>query len=212
MATFAVLKAQIADDLSRTDLTSQIETAVLDAITFYERKRFYFNESRTLTVTTVAAQEFYDEDDAAGIPTLLSIDVAKISITTTDVYALEVIPYDTLEEISQNTTLDAGQPSYLAYYNQTIRLYPVPTAAWTLRISGVRSLTALSAAGDQNAWTTDARDLIRARAKWDLYTHVIKDFEQADRMSQAEQLAFTTLRGATMSRSASGLTMQATQF
>src|SRR5262245_40398537 len=137
MATFAVLKAQIADDLSRSDLTSQIQTAVLDAITYYERKRFYFNESRSLTFNTVANQEFYTSSDAAAIPTMLEIDTAKISITSTDVYALNVVTNDELELVSQNSTIDAGQPSDIAYYNQTFRLYPIPQDVYAVRVSGV---------------------------------------------------------------------------
>lgn len=212
MATFATLKSQIADDLARTDLTTQINTAVLDAVTFYERRRFYFNEARDLTFSTVAAQEFYTSADNANIPNLLEVDGAKIIITTTNVYPLDIVTNDSLENISQNVTLDAGQPQYLSYFNQQIRLYAIPSDVWTVRVWGVKSLTALSLDADSNAWTTDARDLIRARAKWDLYTHVIKDFEQASVMNAAEKLALTSLEVATSKRSASGGTIIGTQF
>ena len=37
MATLAVMKARIADELARTDLTSQIALAIQSAIDFYEQ-------------------------------------------------------------------------------------------------------------------------------------------------------------------------------
>src|SRR5690606_8798839 len=75
MTTLAIMKARIANELGqRTDLDSEIATAINAAIAAYQATRFHFNEGRTVTFTTVAGQEFYDADDAANLAKLWTID------------------------------------------------------------------------------------------------------------------------------------------
>ena len=48
----AAMKARIADEFARDDLTEQIALAIVDAIKFYKDQRFEFNESRDITFAT----------------------------------------------------------------------------------------------------------------------------------------------------------------
>lgn len=209
--TFGDIKTRIADEISRSDLTSQIQTAVLSAIEYYEKRRFYFNEMRSLTFSTVAGQEFYTSSDAAGIAQLTAID--SVRITTSDTYALEPEKYDVLDAISESTTTDYGEPTMYAYFGRQFRLYPIPSSAWTVRVSGVKSLTTLSASSDTNAWTTgaDAEALIRMRAKGDLYANVIRDDDEATKFEILERKELAMLIGRTGSLSGTGY-VTATQF
>lgn len=211
MATYGAMKTRIADELSRSDLASQIALAVLSAVQFYERRRFYFNEGRSGTFLTVAAQEFYTSTDLSTIPDLVSVDSLRLTISSTENYTLTKRAYEELDEINTGGTVHTGQPVDWAYYAQTIRLYPVPDAVYTIRVSTVRPLTALSADADTNAWTNDAEDLIRYRAKWDLYSNVIGDVQQATVMSTNEQTALTSLLGVNATRNRTGI-LVATQF
>ena len=210
--TLADLKTRIADEIARTDLTSQIASAITSAINYYEKKRFYFNEMRSLTFSTVAAQEFYSSTDATGIAQLTDIDRVRITISTSQVYDLEAENYDVLDATSQSTTSDQGQPIWYAYYARQFRLYPIPNAVYTVRISGVKSLTALSAGTDSNAWTTeaDAEPLIRMRAKADLYANVIRDDDEALKFKALEKEEFAALRSRTTNLGASGKIMATT--
>lgn len=205
MSTFGVMQDRIADELNRTDLTTQIQYAIKTAIKVYDKQRFWFNESRSFTFSTVAAQEFYTSSDNSDIPNLLAIDTVQIAITSTDKYLLQRVPYEQIEAISSNGTVDQGQPTWFAYYNKQIRLYPIPDAAYTIRVSGHWALTDLSLTTDTNNWMTDGEILIRSRAKRELYTHVIRDLDGAAAMAQAENAELSALRIASSMRGSSGL-------
>ena len=211
MSTFGNMIDRIADELDRTDLTTQIQKAIQTAIDRYERKRFYFNEARSLTFNTVDGQEFYTSSDASDIPNLLFIDNVKLTVSGSDKIDLERVPYSELEHDSSNLTVDEGQPTSYAYFAKQLRLYPIPNAAYAVRVSGVFSLSDLSATADTNAWMTDGEALIRSRAKRELLTHVIRDAEGAQAMAQAEAEELQSLIQATNARSSSG-TITPTEF
>src|SRR5262245_42956553 len=56
--TRADLEAQIADDLARTDLSTQISTAVDWALTYYQDDRFFFNEVVHASATMSSSVNF----------------------------------------------------------------------------------------------------------------------------------------------------------
>lgn len=211
MSTYTEMQALIADDLDRSDLTSQIQRAIKHAIQHYEKQRFFFNESRALTFSTVDGQEFYTSADSSDIPNLLMIDIAKLTVSAGDAYELDRVPYSELEHDSSNVTIDEGRPTAIAYFGKQIRLYPIPDAVYTVRISGVFALAELSAGSDENVWLTDAKQLIRARSLWELYTFTIKDPQSAQLMETAEAKELGKLLTETSSRKATG-TMKPTQF
>jgi hypothetical protein len=83
------------------------------------------------------------------------------------------LPFETID--TAQTGQDIARPDYFAYYKQNIRLYPIPDAVYTMTMAYVYKLTALSSGSDSNAWTTDAEELIRCRAKADLYGHLQRE-------------------------------------
>lgn len=194
MTTYLLLQSQIADELGgRTDLLSvlsgsgltlsPIKNAILSAVAKWERERFYFNEvynSATPLFTTVADQELYTTSDAAGIATAPEIDELRALISGSR-RVLTRRSWGYLEDISTNPSA-RGQPSEWAYFAEQIRLYPIPDDAYQIAASRVQRLTALSADGDTNIWTTDAVDLIRCEAKLILAQEVLHDAEMASRM------------------------------
>src|SRR3990167_8249278 len=74
MTTLAVMKSQLADDLNRTDISTQIATAIESAIDHYRQTRFYWNETRGSTFATVASQSRYTSSDDADIPLWFQLD------------------------------------------------------------------------------------------------------------------------------------------
>jgi hypothetical protein len=85
-----------------------------------------------------------------------------------------------------------------------LRLHPVPDAVYTLRLSGLFKLPALSADDDQNAWTNDAEDLIRYRAKSIFYSQYLRDDANAARAAALEGSARERLAASTARRLAGG--------
>ena len=211
MTTFGTLRDRIADELDRSDFTTQIEREIKSAIQHYDKQRFWFNEARNISFATVDGTEYYGSSVDSDIPNLLFIDTLRIAITSTDKYDLERVPFEDLASISDSITADEGQPTGYAYYAKQIRLYPIPDASYSVYGSGVMFLGDLSASADTNAWMTDGEELIRARAKWSLLTHVIKEKSSADDMKAVEKEELSALIAATNSRKATGR-IQATEF
>lgn len=197
MSTLAIMKARIADELARSDLTSQIAYAISDAIAAYEDERFFFNESRGTTFSTVAAQEFYGESDAAAIGAIQKFDYV-FAYQGTQAYKLNYCGPEELEHLS-DTASTTGFPWDYTYYNQQIRLYPIPDAVYTVRVgASIKVAAPASDAETGNAWMTHAERLIRARAKFELASHVLYDDDLANAMGVVIEEAAGQLRGRTM--------------
>ena len=196
MTTLAIMKSRIADELARDDLTSQIAYAIGDAVAAYEDERFFFNESRGLTFSTVIDQEFYTESDAADIANLVKIDYVSLLTGDQPFQLLPMRPSE-IEFLSTNGT-STGQPNWFLMYDESIRLYPVPDAVYTVRIAGVLKTAAPATDAEaSNPWMTKAERLIRSRAKLELALHVLKDIELGAVMQQAVEEAWTQLKSRT---------------
>jgi hypothetical protein len=161
MSTFLELKTRIADELNRSDLTSQIALAITSAIDHYKYKRFWFNEGTT-TSTTTASQEYQPLPSSPTV--ILSID----SIHVTDgsqVRKMDEKDFKTIDLWQSETTPQTDVPYWFAQYKDRVRLFPIPDATYTLTWAGIIQLAALSGDADTNGWTTEAEQLIRQRAK-----------------------------------------------
>lgn len=193
MTTFGAIKARVADDLLRPDLTAQIAAAVPDAIRTAAANRFYFNEVRGLTFNTVVGQQFYGAAALADIANLTDIDAVWITVNsqrrTLDSESALVI--DQMLEGSPSN----GEPYLYARQANGLRLYRVPGAVYPVFIDGVSRLSVLSADADTNAWMTEGERYIRALVKAMLCEDVIADNENADRQyARAEVIKRDLLR------------------
>src|SRR5512147_2067532 len=131
MSTLTNLKNKIAEDLHRSDCTTQRNDAVVSAIKHYERQPFWFLEGRA-ELTTSASQTWYGPpSDLKGFDSLL----VTISGTKTPVDRVHSSEID--EDDPGNVT---GIPSEWAYYNDNLRFYPTPNAAYVMTLSYQRSL------------------------------------------------------------------------
>lgn len=193
MTTLTIMKARIASELRRSDLTSNIADAISTAISAYQDERFYFNEKRTNTFNTVIDQEFYSSSDFAAIALLVKIDYVTMLVGDTVFDLLPDIPV-VMEGNSDNAT-STGQPGWYVYYEQRIRLYPVPAAVYAVRVAGLYRYAA-PATDDEasNFWMTEGERLIRSRAKYELATHVLRDMELAQIMTANTSEAFDQLK------------------
>lgn len=204
MASFGDMKTRIADELDRSDLTSQIAKAIQSAIAHYERRHFYFNES-SFTFSTVAGQETYTSAAAAAIGTAAEIQRLNGSFYSTRT-PLFKRAWEDLDDVSGQTTSYA-QPEDWAYRAYAIRLYPIPDRSYVITGYHVARYSALSADGDSNVWTNEAEELIRTRAKIDLMANVIRGPEMAEEimfLRAQERDALTALTMEATSRQATG--------
>lgn len=161
--SLTTLKARIAGELNRDDLTSEIAAAITTAISYYRSKRFEFNEL-TASFNTVADQESYASGDT-GFPTDLGqLDTARITVSGVR-DPLRPIGYGTLQELSSTTTA-TGVPSAYAWYGQKLYLYPIPDDAYAVLLSyQQREAAPANDADTSSVWTNQAEALIRHCAK-----------------------------------------------
>jgi len=192
--TLADMKSRIADEISRSDLSNEIGRAISDAIDTYQSTRFFFNESRDVTFNTTVAQEFYDASDEPNISDLLSVDYVKIKIGSVLWGLMRKEPQDLELAIPAN-----GQPSSWTYYNQQLRLYPIPFDVWEVRIAG-QILTAEPTTDTEknNPWMTYGERLVRSCAKRLLFLNVDDlDANLAVAQTALEKEAVSELKGRT---------------
>lgn len=190
------MKTRIADEIADSTLSSQIILAINSAIQFYERQEFYFN-TKTGSFPTVAAQEYYGAAANADIPNIIKIISANVNPGGYK-YAMTGVPFSSIEEVQDGTK--TYTPETYAYFNQQIRLFPIPNDVYTVTMAYVYRLTALSADADENAWTDDAEELIRQRAKRLIATDVLRDIDMAQAASALELEALNALKKETRLR------------
>lgn len=170
MATFGELCNKIADDLARPNLMPQVRDAVRAAIRFYESEPFAWSQ-QVLTVQGAA-----DSDILALVTPEQPLPVRKVRaarLVAPQLWLLRPTHNDWIEQRQDGSV--KGDPTHYAWLGlDTLRLYPQPHRAFTLRITADCDQPPLVAEGDSNVWTTEGFELIRAHAKADLLANVIR--------------------------------------
>ncbi|KQP50834.1 MULTISPECIES: hypothetical protein [unclassified Methylobacterium] len=169
--TLGDLLDEIEDDIARADLSAQVATAVQRAIRHFETERFFFNE-RILTFQTLPGVDVYGAGDTAEIPELMAIDSAVL---------LEGDQVTTLQRIAEaqveawDDPASGSRPCAYSYFDRSLRLWPIPSGEWTVRLSAHIRLPPLQDRDATNAWVDEASGLIAARAKWHLALNALRD-------------------------------------
>lgn len=176
--TFYDMMTVIADEIDDVtgEYTPQIQNCIFAAIRFCERNVYYFNETRDVTFQTVAGSEWYDKSDNPNIPSLVRIVAAYCENSSGQRSVLRRVMPEDIETVSDNAA-SRGEPYMFTYFGQRLRLYPVPNDTnYTIRLQlGAYRLNEIQTSTDSNAWFTEAFDLIKARAKYQLYKDYLKD-------------------------------------
>lgn len=204
MTTQTIMKADIADDFARSDLTSAIADAITRAIAHFQHRRFYFNETRSLTFATVATQARYATADDADIPKFITLDGVFSTNTggqTTQLDPMTVQRFELLNDSSSSS----GEPRDYCYFDMGFGLYPVPDAVYTIRPIGHVMKDAPATDGEaSNVWMTEAYQLIRSRAAAEVALKKTRDYEYAEAMSIATDSELNRLLIETSKRKATG--------
>lgn len=168
MATFKQLRDQISADLAANAgnlLDSEINEAINAAIEDYENRRYVFNEGLDTSLSTVVGQSEY------ALPSdVLTVDQVQY-LFAGHLYRLQRQSYEWYVEALVNQTAQVGPSNHYTIYERKLFLYPIPDLVTTLTISGImrQANVPLTNDSDSNAWTNEARQMIRARAKMDLF-------------------------------------------
>lgn len=176
------MKARIASELRRSNITTQIASAIETAIEAYRHERFWFNETREISFNTVDQQWQYDSSDSADLGNVLRWDYVLAQIGD-NYYTLMPMSPGEIELLNGDGDFE-GQPLNWAFYGGQLLFYPIPNDAFPIRIGGLIA-KASPATDDEanNVWMTYAEKLIRCRAKYELYQHVLMDQVMAAQFS-----------------------------
>lgn len=172
--TLGDLKARIADELARADLSSQIALAIEDAIEEAATHRFWFMEVRGMSIPISAGTAQYTSDD---IERLIEIDRLKL-VTGTQTRTLRVMDDAEIDRLNDGTAPE-GEPYGYSRYGDQLTLYPTPRVSYTVTIDGLTEGARLTVDGDSNIWTTHGERYIRALAKRNVLADVIHDDQAA---------------------------------
>lgn len=195
--TLGQMKSDIATEMGRgTALDAIIPSKIMEAIEFYQAERFWFSETRDITFNTVQGQEFYGAADNANIPTLQYIDYVILYLGSIP-WIIHRTTDKEIEVLNQNGLVQ-GQPWNWSYFNEQLRLGPIPSAVYSMRIACHRYVT--PPANDteaNNPWMTNAERMIRCKTKFFLHVDVLRNTEEAQKMDAAAQEAHDMLVGKT---------------
>jgi hypothetical protein len=231
MSTYGDMVSRVNDELARSDLTTQVQGGIMRAIRYYERRRWWFNET-SFTFSTVLGQEYYS-DVEAGVRTisrLKTVDSATLLVNSVNRYPITQRSWDYINTISSTTT-NYGQPEDFCLYGasgygtvtastavasgQLLRLYPIPDSQpYTIQIAGLISLLdqeglgtyIFPANGTEDVWSLDCEDLICCRAKWHVCSSYLKDVDAAQLAKGQEAEALSSLNRINIMRISSGRT------
>jgi hypothetical protein len=206
LSTYLEMQTRIADELARSDLSSQIALEIQSAIDHYKRQRFWFNEGSATAMTT---------GGVAGLAIAVPSDWIELDeMTITDagyVHPMEKLAWRDFLRKGYLDTTTSSRPEHWSYFRDQFYLGPCPDTAYTLTLYYVKALTALSADSDTNAWTEEAEALIRSRATAAVQVRYLRDdaaiadqrfFMQSGQpfLNLFEQQAFDNLTMATHKR------------
>ena len=172
MSDYGTMQSRIADEINRSDITTNIQSAILTAIRFYRKEKLWFNQA---TGTVTASQGVR----TTALPSDWQAPVfLRLEITTGSFYPITQENYTKLEDWYLGTS-QQGFPEFYAVYGSNFFWFPIPIQNYTVYLSYIKQLTEPSGSADTNAWFTDGEALIREHAKGLLYQDVLYDAQNA---------------------------------
>lgn len=190
--------SRISRELRRDGLTADIKDQIISAIDFYKEDRFWFNEGEATAQTTTGVATY-------AYPTSF-IEIDNVILEDSAGYR-DRLELDHWSDIDDEDTVNNSFPCCYAVFADQIQMRPPPDRILTIKVSGHKDLTEVSASasdGATNAWMTHGETLIRSRAKSQLFAHRLRNERQAIVMRASERSALSTLKGQTVRKTSAG--------
>lgn len=210
------IKGDVHQDASLDD--DLIKRSIVSAIERYKYTKFWFNEASS-TFDTEDGTFQYGRESSSGAGDyypiyMLRPEIVRVTISST----LQVLRQVSPEEIRSRRVSSSvtGYPSVWGWYQEELWLDPVPNGAHTISLDYTEDIGSLNYAWSGSAWSyttrdgstaltdahtsswfTDAEELIRNRAEWDLYSTVYDNVESAAMAKDREMRALRRLAGET---------------
>ncbi|MBB4077076.1 hypothetical protein GGR08_001393 [Bartonella fuyuanensis] len=173
--TLSHLVSVIQDEIDDTtdEYVVQIQESIFSAIRFCERESFYFNESRYVVFQTRAGQSVYDAMDSRDIESAVKIKTLFLNSGHKKI-ELERRIHRSLE--SSLSSGQQGTPFCYSYFDRKLHFYPTPDRAYQIQLLlSPQRFSEIESIDEEHPWFIYGFDLIKARAKYELYKNILKD-------------------------------------
>ena len=180
MTNFGEMQTRIADELNRYDLDEYIPRAIRSAIYFYEKEPLGFNEAIT-ELTNDKAQE------CIQLPPYIK-KVTSLHIMN------EGSPCKVRYKPHMDFFQGFGFPQYYTPIQNKLVFAPIPHKEITFRVGYIAKASELKNKSDSNFWLQEGEELIRARAKADLYMHILRSYPDGKVMKDLEKESLTKFK------------------
>ena len=131
--SYAALQARIADELSRSDLTSEIVLEIASAIEWYQYESFPWTEASTAAFNTVKGQRYY------SLPANFLRVTDALSQIGNYTYKLTGVTEQYIDRIDWGDVFWTSYPILFSLWSNQIRLFPPPQANLPVQIKGIIS-------------------------------------------------------------------------
>lgn len=186
MSTYLEIQQRVANDyLNRSDYGSEVKRSILQAIRFYEQRRWRFNQTAT-SIACSSGQSF------VTLPSnFLVLDHFRINITGGG-YEFMHADFDLIQQMRASSA--TGTPTHFNLYGNRIELAVIPDSAYSCPLYYIKSLTELSADGDTNSWITGGmQDVIAHHATKLMWANVIRNEKEAAKHATLEADALSSV-------------------
>ncbi|EJF90944.1 hypothetical protein [Bartonella melophagi] len=176
---FIQMVGDIQDEVDdqTNEYVDQVQNAIFSAIRFCERFSFYFNESRELVLTTLQGKNRYGDEAHPSISG--AIEIIDASIEDSNHSKSKLLRVDPIE-IEGLDEARRGLPTRYAYFAQKLVFYPTPDNSYFIRlIVGPMRVKTIKNVREACVWFLEAYELIKTRAKYELYANILKEPQMA---------------------------------
>lgn len=191
-----------------------VKMAVISAMQHYKSHHFWFNEG-THTFDLTANQQAYgfETDDDEGLPAdFIAPNNMYVQVSGTRWLSLEQTTIDNMRWMTSTETV-IGVPTHWAWWASQIYFTPIPNQQdMSVRMDYTKDLGIPEYYWDgtgwqftlpgsnqewndnwESEWLSEAEELIRCRAKWDLYFNYYDDNDNAQKMMAGVEIAHSKL-------------------
>jgi len=118
--SYTDLTTRIADELSRSDLTTEIQNEIASAIEWYQYESFPWTEASTMPFNTVQGQRYYP------LPANFLRITDVLSQIGNYTYKLHPVTEQYIDRIDWGTVFWTSYPIIFSLWESQIRLFPPP--------------------------------------------------------------------------------------
>lgn len=146
--SYSALQARIADELSRADLTTEIQLEIASSIEWYQYEDFPWTEASTVPFTTVQGQRYYP------LPANFLRVTDVLSQIGNYTYKLHAVTEQYIDRIDWGTVFWTSYAILYSIWANQIRLFPPPKQSLPVQVKGIISQLPLMSA-TKGLWTAN---------------------------------------------------------